>query len=165
MAETRPVRVFVLGSFRDARASRTRSRGVLRRLVEALRAAGCDAFLSGDARSLELAGHAFAPRPMTDVLEGLCDLALFVGVKAGRGEGWVSEITAMQVLVPERSTRRVVLLETGYPLTSILDPLQQGYLADPPVMIGTWSREAELHDLAIKCATSVARFGRLPPIL
>ena len=160
-----PLKVFVLGSFRDVRPSRGRSLGVLQRLVGFLRAEGWDAFLSGDARSVELAGAPLEPRLMTEVLEARCDLALFVGVKAGRGDGWVSELTALQIQNPEGATKRVLLLEAGYPLSALLDPLQQGYLADPPVIIGTWIGEHELRVLANRCAAHAARHGHLPPVL
>ena len=157
--------VFVLGSFRDLRPGGTESLALLRRLVGALRDAGWDAFLSGDARSLEIAGGPLAPRRMTEVLEQRCDLAIFVGARDGRGDGWVSELTAMQVRNPAGSRRRVLLLEAGYPLTSILDPAQEGYLADPPVMVGLWGDEAELHMMAGECASHFARYGQLPPVL
>lgn len=162
---SRRLRVFVLGSFRDLIGPGNRSIAVLRGLVRALRSTGFDAFLSGDRRSLELAGASLAPRQMTEVLEPLCDLALYVGVLAGRGDGWVSELVAMEIRDPGGANKRVLLLESGYPLSSILDPHQQGYLADHSIMIATWVDESELHDLARDCAFHMARYGRLPPIL
>jgi hypothetical protein len=94
MSSPRPLKVFVLGSFRDIHVPGTLSRAVLWRLVASLRKAGWDAFTSGDARSLQVAGTSHSPKRMTEVLEPMSDLAIYVGVRAGRGDGWVSEITA-----------------------------------------------------------------------
>lgn len=102
---------------------------------------------------------------MTEILEGLCDLAYYVGVKGGRGDGWVSELTAMQIRFPAASEKRVLLLEAGYPLTSILDPKQGGYLTDDAIAIGTWTDEDHLLTMANNCAFHMATQRRLPPVL
>jgi hypothetical protein len=77
----------------------------------------------------------------------------------------VAEITAMQIIDPLGARKRALLLESGYPLSSLLDPAQKGYLARPPVLIGLWETEDELHDLARNCAFHVATWGRLPAVL
>jgi len=158
-----PLRVFVLGSFRDLDPSLSGSRQLLERVVESLTSIGCDAFLSGDPRSIVLAGGSFPPRRMTEILEPRADLALYVATAMGRSDGWVSELTAMQIKNPAGSGKRVLLLESGYPLTSILDPLQQGYLCEPYVTIARWTNEVELCNMAKDFAFRTARGGGLPP--
>lgn len=123
------------------------SKRLLEGLVVSLRVQGADAFLSGDPRSLALAGGRLSPRRMTEVLEPLADLSVFVGWAQGRADGWVSELTAMQVKHPERAPARLVALEEGYPLTSILDPEIGGYLADPLVPVRWWWGEEHLADV------------------
>ena len=143
----RPFRIFVLGGFADIGGAASTSKRLLEHLVAGLNGRGWDAFLSGDARSEELAGAALTPREMTEALEALADLAIYVGWVQGRGDGWASELTAMQLKHPERAGRRLVALEEGYPLTTILDPHSGGYLADPPVRIEWWWGEAGLLEL------------------
>lgn len=162
MVDGRAMRIFVLGSFRDLQGSGVHALGVLARLCEGLRECGWDAFMSGDRRSLELAGGSLPPRALTEALEPRADLALYVACLDGRGDGWVSELTAMQIKDPRGSTKRALLLEERYPLTSILDPAQHGYLADPPVLVTTWANERQLLATAIGLATHMNWHGRLP---
>lgn len=157
-----PTRIFVLGSFSDPEGPQGRSRALLGRLATGLNRQGWDAFVSGDPRSLELAGAVLSPRRMTEVLERLADLSLYVAPVGGRGEGWASEITAMQLTFPEGAARRALLVEAGYPLTAILDPARFGYLRDPPVFTVPWADEQELLSTASLLARHVARFGSLP---
>jgi hypothetical protein len=139
-----PYRIFVLGGFADIGGAASTSKRLLEHLVEALVRRGWDAFLSGDARSLELAGSRLTPRQMTETLEAIADLAVYIGWTQGRGDGWASELTAMQLKHPERASRRLIALEEAYPLTTILDPEAGGYLADPPVRIEWWWGEEHL---------------------
>lgn len=162
MPERPPTLVFVLGSFRDIDARRRRSRRRLARLVVALRARGHDAFLSGDVRSLELAGNGLTPREMTGALDARCDLAFYVASGKGRGDGWVSELVAMQPLRPAGASKRVLLIQSGYPLSRMLDPEMGGYLASPPVKIVPWSNERELRERALRYAAHMRRYGCLP---
>lgn len=148
-----PFRIFVLGGFTDLGGAASTSKKLLERLVAGLVQGGWDAFLSGDPRSLQLTGSRLTPRQMTESLEGLADLAVYVGWTQGRGEGWASELTAMQLAHPERAGRRLIALEEGYPLTTILDPASGGYLADPPVRIEWWWGEAHLLDIVERVAT------------
>jgi hypothetical protein len=134
----------------------------LSRLVVALRAAGHDAFLSGDRRSRQLAGEGLTPREMTEGLEALCDMAIYVAAREGRGDGWVSELTAMQLKRPEDAHKRVLLIQAGYPLSSILSAAQGGYLATPPVAVVPWSNDRELRQRAVRYASHMSRYGRLP---
>jgi len=156
------VRVFVLGSFRDLHARRRASYRRLRRLVLSLRARGFDAFLSGDRRSRELASASLRPRQMTEVLEGVSDLAFYVASRDGRGDGWVSELTAMQLQRPDFAHRRLLLVQDRYPLSSILSPEQGGYLATPPVSIAVWTSERELILFAARHASLFRDYGSLP---
>ncbi len=160
--ELRRTRVFVLGSFPDIEGTQRRSRALLGRLATGLSAQGWDAFVSGDPRSLELAGAMLSPRKMTEVLERVADLSVYVATLGGRGEGWASEITAMQLSYPEGAAKRALLLETGFPLTAVLDPARAGYLSDPPVFTVSWADEVELLWTAGLLARHVARFGSLP---
>jgi hypothetical protein len=137
-------RIFVLGGFADIGGPASTSKRLLENLVEGLVRGGWDAFLSGDARSLKLAGSRLTPRQMTETLEALADLAVYVGWSQGRGDGWASELTAMQLKHPERASHRLIALEEGYPLSTILDPDAGGYLADPPVRIEWWWGEEHL---------------------
>lgn len=157
-----PLLVFVLGSFRDIDARRRHSRRRLARLVVALRAGGHDAFLSGDARSLELAGAGLTPREMTDVLDARCDLALYGASKEGRGDGWVSELVASQLVRPAGADKRVLMLQGGYPLSRMLDPALGGYLASPPVRVVPWTNDRELRGRSLRYAAHMRRFGCLP---
>jgi len=149
---TPPFRIFVLGGFTDIGSAASTSKRLLERLVAELVRRGWDAFLSGDPRSVQLARGKLTPRAMTEVLEGLADLAVYVGWVQGRGDGWVSELTAMQVKHPERAPRRLVALEEGYPLTTILDPGSAGYLSDPPLQIEWWWGEEDLLKLVERVA-------------
>lgn len=155
-------RVFVLGSFPDIEGTQGRSRALLGRLAGGLISQGWDAFVSGDPRSLELTGAQLSPRRMTEVLERVADLSVYVATLGGRGEGWASEITAMQLNYPEGAAKRALLMETGFPLTAILDPARAGYLSDPAVFIVSWADEVELLSTASLLARHVARFGSLP---
>ncbi len=136
--------------------------GILQRLRGGLRATGFDAYISGDPRSLELAGTGLRPRRMREVLEPLSDLSIYVATLRGRGDGRVSEITAMQITEPRGSGRRALLIEEGYPLSSILDPSQGGYLADPPITVIYWRGQDQLLAHSIRLANVIARVGRLP---
>lgn len=147
-----PFRISVLGGFTDVGGAASTSKRLLERLVAGLVKRGWDAFLSGDARSVQLAGSRLPPRAMTEALEPLADVAVYVGWLQGRGDGWVSELTAMQVKHPERAHRRLVALEEGYPLTTVLDPSSSGYLGDPPVQICWWWGEEDLLDSVDKMA-------------
>jgi len=160
--ELRRTRVFVLGSFPDFEGTQGRSRALLGRLADGLNRQGWDAFVSGDRRSVELGGGPLSPRRRTEVLERLADLSLYVAALGGRGDGWASEITAMQLLYPEGAERRALLMEQGYPLSAILDPGTLGYLGDPAVFIVAWGDEHELLYTASLLARHVARFGFLP---
>ncbi len=155
------LRIFPLGSFRDLRPDTPRARAVLERLRTGLRALGWDAFISGDTRSVELAGPGLRPRAMTEILEPLTDLAIYVATLEGRGDGWVSELTAMQILNPRGKQERVLLAEEAYPLSSILDPAPGGYLADPPMMVIRWKDEQQLLAEANRLATVLAKRGEL----
>jgi hypothetical protein len=154
-----PFRIFVLGGFADIGGAASTSKRLLEHLVAGLRHGGWDAFLSGDARSAELGGAALTPREMTEALEAMADLAVYMGWAQGRGDGWASELTAMQLKHPERAERRLVALEEGYPLTTILDPQSGGYLADPPVRIEWWWGETHLLEIVTRSADSLARRG------
>ena len=145
-----PPKVFVLGSFRNVDARRKSSLRRLRRLVTFLRWKGYDAFISGDARSVELAKGAVTPRQATEDLEARCDVALFVGSIDGRADGWVSELTALQLLRPGSAGKRLLLLQARYPLSSMLSPQDGGYLSTPPVAIAAWQSERDLLDVAAR---------------
>lgn len=162
MDPPRRLQVFLLGSFRDTSGGGSRSLGILERLREGLRSKGLDAYISGDARSMKLAGAGLVPRQMTEVLGPRADLSLYVATLEGRSDGWVSEITAMQIKDPRGGARRALLIEEGYPLSTILDPAEGGYLADPPILVVSWIGEAQLLFHAIRLANLIARFGWLP---
>jgi hypothetical protein len=160
--EFRRLKVLLLGSFRDCEGGRKEALGTLERLCHGLCSNGFDAFISGDERRLQVAGPGLQPRQMTELLEPRADLSIYVATLRGRADGWVSEITAMQLSAPRRSERRALLVEEGYPLSSILDPAQGGDLADPPILVLSWRGEAQMLANAIRLGRHVARFGRLP---
>lgn len=153
---------FRIGGFTDFGGRSTVSKQLLENLVRALRRLGWDAFLSGDPRSVAIAGARLNPRQMTEVLERTADLSVYVGWAEGRGDGWVSELTAMQLAHPERAPRRLVALEEGYPLASVLDPDKGGYLLEPPVRIEWWWGEENLRDLVVRTAFQVLARGDTP---
>jgi hypothetical protein len=162
MVSSRGLQIFLLGSFGDLTPGGSKARGVLERLRQGLRSLGWDAYISGDRPSLELTGSRLPPRRMTEVLEPLAGLSIFVATVEGRPDGWVSELTALQIKNPRGAERRALLVEVGYPLSSILDPEQEGYLSDPPILVFTWKDEQELLAEADVLANFVVRLGRLP---
>ena len=156
------LRIFALGAFRDVDPGRRTSLRVLEHLVSDLRDIGWGAFLSGDARSVELAGRGLSPLAMTEALEPLSDLAVYVATPTGREGGWASELTRMQTAHPEGAAKRIVMLPHNYTLSAILDPLQGGVLAEPRVLISWWSDRFDLLDQVSVYAEYVAHWGRLP---
>jgi hypothetical protein len=156
------LRIFVLGSFRDFERARRSSVELLERLVHDLRELGWDAFLSGDRRSQELAGGNLKPWPMTERLEALCDLLVFVVTPQGREGGWSTELATLQAKRPEGAGRRLVMVPEGHHLSQVQDPEHGGILGDPPVLISRWSDEEELLNHVSSSATFLARWGRLP---
>lgn len=68
----------------------------------------------------------------------------------------------MQLKDPRGAPRRVVLVEVGYPLSSILDPAQEGYLGDSPIWVFSWKDEQELLANADPLANFAVRPGLLP---
>jgi len=156
------LKVFILGSFRDYGSVRPRSVRLLGRLVSALRDLGWDAFLSGDDRSLEIAGGDLEARPMTQRLDDLCDLAVFVVTTTGREAGWASELAALQAKRPEGAAKRLLMVPEAYELSWILDPSRAGILGDPPLRISRWSDEQDLVNQVSAYATFLGQWGRLP---
>jgi len=158
----RPLRIFVLGSFRDFGRRTGTSSELLRRHVAGLRELGWDAFMSGDRRSREIAGTGLGAWPMTERLEPLCDLAVFVVTRRGREGGWASELAALQSRHPERAGRRLVMLPQGHGLSRVLDPAHEGLLADPPVLISEWTDEQDLLAQVSTYAAFLGQWDRLP---
>lgn len=157
-----PLRIFVLGSFREFGEDEARGAELLGRLVAGLHGFGWDAFMSGDRRSVELAGGALEAWPMTDRLEPLSDLAVFVVTREGREGGWASEIAALQTGHPERAGRRLVMLPAGHALSEVLDPAHEGLLSDPPVLVSQWVDETDLLVQVSTYASFLGQWGRLP---
>jgi hypothetical protein len=156
------LKIFVLGSFGDFEARERPSKRALGRLVAGLRDLGWDAFLSGDPRSVEIAGGDLQPLVMTETLEPRCDLAVYVATWTGREAGWASEITRMQTKHPRGANRRLMMLPHEYPLSAILDPAQGGVLANPRVLTSWWSDEDDLLNQVNVYAEYVAQWGQLP---
>ena len=156
------LKVFVLGSFRDFGAVGPRSAQLLARLASALRDLGWDAFVSGDERSLEIAGGDLEAWPMTQRLDDRCDLAVFVVTTTGREAGWASEIAALQTKRPEGAERRLLMVPESYELSWILDPSRAGILGDPPVRMSRWSDEQDLVNQVSAYAAFLGQWGRLP---
>ncbi|HEX9710639.1 MAG TPA: hypothetical protein VGB42_11830 [Candidatus Thermoplasmatota archaeon] len=152
----------MLGSFADVTPGGRRSIETLRTLVSCLISLGWDAFLSGDPRSREIAPGHWTPRQLTRALERCTDLSLFVASRAGRPNGWVTELATLQITRPETATRRVVLVEVGYPLSQMMDPMYGGLLAEPPVLVIPWRDGDELCAAADRCARFLSTRGRLP---
>lgn len=161
MAADRGFLIFVLGSFRDVERASRRSLALLNHLVAGLRDLGWDAFLSGDARSIELAGGDLTPRAMTEKLEALCDLAVYIATPEGRDGGWAAEIVAMQLKHPEGASKRVLFVRSGFDLSGMLDPEKGGYLAEPAIAVEDWDDEADLLNRINDLAVHVAGYGRL----
>jgi len=154
--------IFILGSFRDFQDLSRGSLELLTRLVSDLRDLGWDAFLSGDERSRELAGGTLQAWPMTEHLEPLCDLAVFVVTDQGREAGWSSELATLQAKRPERASRRLLMLPEGYDLSQVLDPAHGGILGNPPISISRWAGEEDLLNQVSTYATFLDQWGRLP---
>lgn len=160
-AAKRPIRIFLLGAYRSFEPH-DRDLRLLRGLRDELRTVGWDAFLAIDDRAVELLG-AEDPPPLSKTrrLAARSDACFFVLTGTGRLAGVVAELTSLQIERPERAGRRVVFVEEGYPLSSILDADQEGILAAPRVVTVPFEGVKELHRSAVNYAALIARYGDL----
>lgn len=153
--------IFVLGAYRTFDPG-NRDLLLLQGLRDALCSEGWDAFLAIDDRATELLrGTDPHPLPKTRQLAAHADACFFVLTRTGRLAGVVAELTALQLERPRHAGRRVVFVEDGYPMSSILDADQAGVLSIPPIVTVPFETTVELRAAASNYAAILHRYGPL----
>lgn len=158
----RKFRIYLCGSYRDLRGSDRKAKRFLRGIERVLRLHGFEAFTQLHPTAKRLAGRGQSAAEMTRVLERQSDLCVYVGLVESREGGWCSELSDIQARYPEGASKRVVLLEAGFPLSRVLANDMGGHLSDPFVPVINWETEDELIAVIMRCAAALHERGVLP---